>query len=466
MRKFYMILIALVGLLALGCSLDSPQVVEVEYHQPQGEEIFSNYVAIGNSLTAGFMDGGLVMAGQVNSFPQLIATSFGYPAGSFYQPLIGSPGVGSSDVSHLGEDLVAGVLHFNAAAGRMVPLDVYSRDDVPGMLLAAAVPVPYSNLGVPGATTLDITNALGAATSQAGDNSFFDFILRNPTFGNVSMLNQLIARGPTIMTMWVGNNDILGGSLDGQPNDGVVHADQDVNITPAALFGQMYNTLLDGVLDGVENRHGHRPLIFVGNIPSITSIPHFMSTDLFRQVAGLPDEATMPVFSVEADAVLVLLPALSYDGSSGPLIPAEYTLSQAEADLVAATVVAYNDIISDAVAARPEVFLYDANAVMAGYAGTPQGMHFLVLAASLGYEAAEATTLFSLDGIHPNNKGYGVVANGFLAVMNTELGTDFPMVDTGALTWDPTYGVGYGKALPTRPSISPEAATAMRALFR
>jgi len=465
MRKLHLILIALVGLLALGCSLDTPQVVEVEYPQPQGAELFGNYMAMGNSLTAGFMDGGLVMDGQMTSFPQLIATQMGYPEGTFYQPLIARPGVGSTDVSDMGEGLVSGVLHFSAALGGMFPLSVYPDTDVPDMLLAASFPVPYSNLGVPGATTLDISNALEYSTSQPGTNKYFDFILRNPTFGNVTMRDQLIARGPTIMTCWVGNNDILGGSLSGQPNNGVVHPDDDVNVTPAALFGQMYNTLLDDVLDGVQQRHGHRPLIFVANIPAITSIPYFIPIALFRQMSGM-NEDDFPVISMEQDAVMMLLPSLSYDGSEGPLIPADMTLSQAEADMVAATVVEYNDIISAAVAARDEVFLYDANAELAGYSGTPQGMHFLALAASMGYEAAAATTLFSLDGIHPNNRGYGVVANGFLEVMNTNLGTAFPMVDTEALSWDPTYGLGYGGALDTPPVISPEAATAMTSLFQ
>ncbi len=465
MRKTQLILIALVGLLALGCSLETPQVVEVDYTQPTGAELFGNYMAMGNSLTAGFMDGGLVQDGQVTSFPQLIATQFGYPAGEFYQPLIARPGVGSTDVSAMGDDLVAGVLHFSTALGGVFPLSVYPKADVPGMLLNATFPAPYSNLGVPGATTLDMSNAISAETSQSGDNSYFDFILRNPNLGNSSMADQLIARGPTIMTFWVGNNDILGGSLSGQPNDGVVHPDDDVNITPATVFGQMYNGLLDKVLDGVSYRHGYRPMIFVANIPAITSIPYFMSMDMFRVISGL-DEVNFPVISMEQDAVMVTIHALSHDFDSGAL-PVDLTLSQAEADMVAATVVAYNDIISAAVDARDGVFLYDANAEMAGFAGTPQGTHFLVLAGSIGPEAAAATTLFSLDGIHPNNRGYGVVANGFLETMNTNLGTEFPMVDTEALSWDPTYGLGFGAGLlDTPPVISAEAATAMTSLFR
>jgi len=470
MRKSLIILLGatLAGLLAAGCSLDSPGHVSLDYPQPEGAEIFGNYVAVGNSLTAGFMDSGLMMAGQMTSYPQLIATQMGYPAGSFPQPLLASPGVGSTDLGD--DDLVAGVLRFDPATGQIAPLGVTDVDDVPGLALAAAWPVPYSNLGVPGATLKDFADALTAETSQAGDNSFFDIILRNPTFGNVSMKDQLIARGPTICTLWLGNNDVLGGAARGQPNDGVVHPDADVNLTPPSLFNSMYGAALDGVTQGVMERHGFTPLIFVANIPSITSTPFFMPKELFRTAAGLPDADTLPVFTQEPDAESVLFTALGYlaeAGQAGLPLPPEYSLSVAEAELVANTVAGYNDAIAAAVAARPNVYLWDANAALAALDPMGEGAHFLVLAQAIGPENAAATTLFSLDGIHPNNKGYARVANGFLQAMNDQLGTDFPLVNEAAIAWDPTYGTGFGgMASPGTFTVTREAAAAMTAIFR
>lgn len=470
MRKSLIILLGatLAGLLAAGCSLDSPGHVSLDYPQPEGAGIFGNYVAVGNSLTAGFMDSGLMTAGQATSYPQLIANQMGYPAGSFPQPLLASPGVGSTELDD--DTLVAGVLRFDAATGGLVPLGVTPEDEVPALALAATWPVPYSNLGVPGATLKDFSDALTGETSQSPGNSFFDIILRNPTFGNVSMKDQLIARGPTICTFWLGNNDVLGGAASGQPNDGAVHPGEDVNLTPAGLFNTMYGAALDGITQGVMERHGFTPVIFVANIPAITSAPFFMPKELFRTAAGLPDADTLPVFTQETDAELVLFTGLGHlaeEGMDGLPLPPEFSLSVAEAELVANTVAAYNQAIAAAVAARPNVYLWDANATLAALDPMGEGAHFLVLAQAVGPETAAATTLFSLDGIHPNNKGYARVANGFLQAMNDQLGTDFPLVNEAAITWDPTYGTGFGgMASPGTVTVSREAAASMTAVFR
>lgn len=464
MRKFLTTIAGatLLALLATGCSVDSPQVVEVDL-QPQGAEIFGNYVAVGNSLTAGYMDAGVIMNGQATSYPQLIANSFGYPAGSFVQPMIAAPGVGTTDLGEGYEGLVAGVLHYNMALGGIFPLGTTPLAEVPTLLLAATWPVPYSNLGVPGATTLDMTDALDSSTSQAPGNSYFDIVLRNPTFGNKSMLEQLVARGPTIATMWIGNNDILGGATSGTPIVGVT-------LTPSAAFGAMYTALLDGVLDGVEDRHGYRPMLFVANIPSITSIPYFMPPAVFNGlVAAVTEGAITEVPTVEEDVAYFRFPALGHIGSEGiaalPL-DGEWTLTADEVAVVENLVDEYNTIIDDAVAARPEVFLYDANEDLQTLTMF-EGMHFLALLGSMSPADAANTTLFSLDGVHPNNRGYARVANGFLEVMNGVFGTEFPMVDLGAVAWDPSYGTGLGgEETAAFPTLTPEAAAAVDAILQ
>ncbi len=452
MTKLNKILIgvALTALLFSGCSQDTPQSVTLDYTL-YGAEHFQDFACIGNSLTAGYMDGGLVMNGQVNSFPQLLAASFGFTQENWMQPMINFPGIGTSDTGD--PSLVAGVLRFDGASVSLA--GVTPLADVQATLLAAALwPVPYNNLGVPGATTLDVTNALDSSTSQVPGNSYFDFILRNPTFGNVNMADQAIALGPKIMTCWIGNNDILGGATSGTPVIGVT-------ITPPAAFAVMYTALLDRLTDGVETRHGYTPLIVVGNVPSIANAPYFVPKALFDVMAG----GAIP--TVE-EAVYVRFPALSYLGAGGPLpLPAEYTLTQAEVDEVGTAVTEYNAAIAAEVAARDNVVLYDANAVLAGLDPNTEGAHFLaLLGGGLDVATAAATTYFSLDGIHPNNRGYALVANGMIDVINAELGTDVPQIPLAAITWDPFYGIAPTKALGDGPLLTPEAAAAMDAVFR
>ena len=59
-------------------------------------------------------------------------------------------------------------------------------------------------------------------------------------------------------------------------------------------------------------------------------------------------------------------------------------------------------------------------------------------------DTAAATTRFSLDGFHPNNRGQAVLTNLFIEAINSQLdltGGDalVPVPTEGALGWDPTY---------------------------
>src|ERR1700688_1257557 len=52
---------------------------------------FSRYISIGNSLTAGYADGGLYLAGQMNSYPSIVAKQMQTVGGGvFNQPLFSS----------------------------------------------------------------------------------------------------------------------------------------------------------------------------------------------------------------------------------------------------------------------------------------------------------------------------------------------------------------------------------------
>src|SRR5210317_876075 len=54
-----------------------------------GEANFTNYVALGNSLTAGYADGAMFIAGQDNSYPNLLAKKMAITGGGeFTQPLM------------------------------------------------------------------------------------------------------------------------------------------------------------------------------------------------------------------------------------------------------------------------------------------------------------------------------------------------------------------------------------------
>ena len=468
MNKIFMTTLAAAGLLALliaGCSVDQPAHPQRTVAQPTGAAALTNYIALGNSLTAGFMDGGLHMNGQLNSYPALIATRMGLDimpgaTATFTQPWIAEPGIGSSDTED--DMLVASTLYWN---GGTIAFDSYSIANVPAMLLGSALPVPYNNLGVPGATLNDVANALDSASSQSGDNSFFDFILRNPTFGNVSMLGQCVGRGPTLVTLWIGNNDVLGGATDGDPVEGV-------NVTPAAAFGPLYEGLVTSIETMIMDETGYMPTIVVANLPSITSIPYFIPKAVFDGITMDLVGFTIP--TAETDVQYVRFPALSEIQEPGftPPLASEFTLDATETSLITDNTTAFNGHIETTAAAHG-LEVVDMAAILAGLNPLTERNHFLFLVqGGLDVATASQTTLFSLDGIHPNAAGYVLAANAFIDGINAALGlagaqalTDVPGV---VIPWDPTYGRMPAVTAEDPGSIVPSARTAaaMDAVFR
>ncbi len=487
MKKLFTLFAVLPILLALllaGCSVDDPDS-STDLVAPEGEQLFNDYVSIGNSLTAGFMDGGLVENGQANSYPQMIAGVIGAP--EFTQPWVSFPGVGSTKdpVNHPAD--VAGVLYWNGMEPTVVDWTPASEvmDPTSGFLKAIAQPTPYHNLGVPGATLHDVMNAVDATTSTPVGNSYFNFINRVSLFDNVSvpavpdvspayetasMFGACVATGPKLLTCWIGNNDILGSAMAGT----------DLAVTDPAVFQAEYSALIQTLAGGLVQRNGFASTIVLANIPSITSIPYFMDRTFVeapQEVGGLG--ISWPWGYEEADAQMLTFPSLAFlqnEANYGTPVPANLTLSAGEVTSIETAVATYNGII-DAVAAGVNASPYatcavfDANTMLAEVTEEyPYGRtHFMFLVMSGAFTVQEAAqaTLFSLDGVHPNNRGYALVANGFLDVIEELTGTTLDRVDPSALTWDPTYGQAPqpGKA-GQMGRITPEVAESMQSIFR
>lgn len=477
------VLTALLGLLLAGCDVDMPD-------HPDGLEAITNgeqYMALGNSLTAGVMDGGLMMPGQLGSFPMHVATQMGLDvtpgSGEFQQPLINAPGIGGRE-----GDQIIGNMYFNGSGIGI--LGSTHEDLVLSQLLAAAtIPTPYENLGVPGALLSDVMNAYNAETSFGAPfgqpNPFFDFINRATFFGDPgndvlalqpTMMNAAIAKGARVATLWIGNNDVLGGATRGTPVPGVT-------MTSVADFTSQYTTTLMTLARGLVQRNGFPSYIVVGNIPSISDIPYFMPKALFEAsfdaASPVPWANTMGYAEGDNDdGMLVRLPALSeagpimLDPDNPQALPGEYTLTSAEVAAIATTVEGYNTVITNAVAAVNDLFpgtcaIFDANTMLTEASAEHMTQHFLHILPTVAgdVEMAATRTYFSLDGIHLNNMGYARVANGFLEKINELMDTNYPMVDVAAQVWDPTYG-RTPLALANGPLVSPEAAKVLHNIVR
>lgn len=481
-------LLLLGALLALGgCSLEAPDDPSDDINAPGVEDAGARYVAVGNSLTAGFLDGGLIQSGQAYSYPNLIAAQLGLSSAQFTQPWIAAPGIGSSAAS---PGNVAGVLYFNGSS--IAVLDETPLAQVQStLLLAARQPTQYHNLGVPGATLADGLNAYSAATSASGTNSFFDFVNRASFFGNralttdvqgtpvtyqsASMVYQAIAKGGALATFWLGNNDVLGPAMSGEPPAGFGNPLS----VGAQTFQARYTATLSVLAGGLRQRNNDlKPTIIVANIPAVASTPYFVPKAVFDAFVTSQIGVPWPGGYTESGVQYVLFPALSWVAAQAAAedfdpIPASLTLDAGETTDVDTATTVFNQIIAGVAAAVDgagvaDVAVMDANALLSGRSAAEKTHFLFLLGQGLTVTQAAATTLFSLDGIHPNPHGYGVVANAFIDVynaMNPESEADLDHVDPAALPWDPTYGQTTVKAT-GRLGLDERAAVAMDALFR
>jgi lysophospholipase L1-like esterase len=386
---------------------------------------FSSYVALGDSLTAGYASGGLAQVYQQYSYPALLAGQFGIS--DFEQPLVSDPGFG----------LAAGV-----GVLQLQALNVVNGSVVPtinpivgqGMPLNATYPGVYNNLGIPGAQTGDLLTKTGDITRLATGQStaatlMYDLILRD---GQHTALEQAIGAGADFYTVWIGNNDVLGAATSGVVVDGVT-------LTPTATFQQEYTQLL-----GALRQYLPSAGIVVANIPDVTAIP-FVTTvkpylvnpadgshiPLIGENGLLTENDYLTLGASEYLAQGIGIPTAA--GGTGLPLPegsidatglhAGVILRADEVAQIKARTAELNGVIS-AVAAQVGATVVDVNSI------------FNAIAAN-GYTVGGVTLtpdfltggIFSYDGVHPQTLGYAVVTNEFIKAINADFGANVPLVD-------------------------------------
>jgi len=273
---------------------------------PMGTLDFSRYIAIGNSLTAGFQSGALLSDGQDNSYPKLItrqvdATDVDENY-TMIQPLINYPGIGGED----------GVLEltFDSEGNPIVVPSTLTQPTGP------TVAGPYHNLGVPGAYSTDATVATSGGTSWLAaiglPNAFFDLVVQGKTQTAIMTDAQ-----PSFVTMWIGNNDVLGYATSGGDVPSQI---ENIILTDDGTFETAWKAAADAIdATGAKAIVANIPAkAIVANIPNVTDIPHFTTVPFEVEIqAGvmvsiqyIDDGDTVAATSAD----LILLPASSLIG--------------------------------------------------------------------------------------------------------------------------------------------------------
>jgi lysophospholipase L1-like esterase len=455
------------ALIALSC--DRYQVpVEPKTEQPPfslGSLDTARYVAIGNSLTAGFQSNALSSRDQAYSYPALLAAAFRIPQANFQQPLIREPGIGArKKLTSFTLTPTGGVAVIVDEVG-VNPLD-------PASNLNGALPRPYNNLGIPGAVLFDMLDTTNFTTkSIARQNPFFAQILRNNTLLGRSLVAQARALRPTFMTCWIGNNDVLGYATGGGANP--------ASLTAAATFNTLYRQLMDSLRSITPN-------VVVANIADVTTIPFFST--LASSVApvippgvqlryqrgtnrGASFDSTRltapygpPYFTLIGSTWAPFLGKVGGQGggkyysdnrSVFPTLPAgidttkpfgfhpqnpwptALVLDDAEAATAIARIADFNRSI-DSLARNRGFAVVNMNAVLRDIAARGRYVP--------GYGTFSTAFIsggaFSYDGVHPTSRGSVLMANEFIKVINAKYGATIPLIDYGSVPQQQGFGPG------------------------
>jgi lysophospholipase L1-like esterase len=477
---------------------------EVDAGYTNGNADFSSYVAVGNSLTAGYMDGTVYKSGQMNSFPNLLAQKFSLVGGgTFTQPSY------EEDVNDLGG--ISGIPGFgtrlviDASQGR--PENLAGTSTITLTPQAKA----YNNMGVPGAKSFHLLAAgYGNIANLPNANPFY---IRHATSATSTVLDDAMSKNPTFFTNWIGANDVLSYATNGGAQaDGVTPAvDHNVtgnldpstygsnDITNSTAFGGVYtqiiNTLTSNGAKGV-----------VATIPSVTSIPYFTTvpynalpaeatssnatavalyqflalatggriaplntaagtknpvlirdedlTDIGGTIQAIAAGSGNPLLVPNAAALgalygkarhatandLMVLPSSAVIGQpsatgtapfnvNGVTLPLanRWVLTSNEKTKVQNAITAYNAAIVS-IANSKGLAIADMNAILGQLVtGLRVDSGQVYTANYFNGSATENKVLFSLDGVHPNARGYAVITNEIIKVINQHYGSKMPL---------------------------------------
>jgi lysophospholipase L1-like esterase len=413
-------------------------------------------------MTMGIQDAGLITSRQLNCYPYLVAQQMGQADG-FQQPLVASPGIGVPPYERPLDILQGRIISFYLTEG-ISEIDLLSM--VFSRLGNAFYPDPYNNLAVNGARLHDLRYSTGYDHTFHNDpNYFFDITLRNrefsvvPNFDGRTMIQEAALLEPKYILLWIGNNDALGYVLGGGE-------DLSKLLDPGAFKVEYQNVLNDLKADTPDAK------IVIATIPEYLPFGYALNSVFVSGSAKLFDPKTLQPIDFgsgeyidlyiesenEGDIEHLLLTGAAAYIELGAGIPASLSQDQKETladhfgitvdklpvppapgwitkDLVFTdteeqatlnAIHAFNEKIWQLAAeADPDLPVVDANAFMKPgnppYSWDDTAYQFALV--------SQDFTAFSLDGVHVNNYGHALIANAFIAKMNSEFGLSIPTLD-------------------------------------
>lgn len=375
---------------------------------------FQNTVFIGDSLTAGFQNGSLLDTQQPNGYANLIAKQAGF---QLALPLIAAPGAPAVlQLVSVGPPAVV----------RQESGTTTGRDDLT---------LQATDLAVPGHRLTDLINREPTASPSTNEDIITDLILGIPGIAegkDYSQLQWAEDLQPSTLFVWIGSNDALVAAVSGMPS----------SMTPVAQFTTEFTQMMQALQSKTKAN------LIVANVPDITQAPYLTPGSVV--LAEFSASSRIPVAQLSAKLGIGATDLVNPNGikqieailagkQTGPVTDSGF-LTPAEVLTVQQTVDGYNAVIAQQVAAVGATLvdlhtdlgqLHDHPPTING---TPTNFSFL-------------GGIFSLDGEHPTNTGYALVANMFIDRMNAAIHTKIPDVNVSAIAAkDPLFPSNLPKA--------------------
>lgn len=399
----------------------------------KGSADFTKYVAVGNSLTAGFADGGLYRYSQLNSYPSILATQFAtVGGGNFVQPLFTeAQAAGSGYLKLVKVPDPANPISLLTSIAQVAPGAARGGSTTAGSPLLTRFTDANQNLGVPGIRVSDLLTA-GYGSTQG--NPYFERLVANPATTYFQYISDNL-NGATFFSCWLGNNDALGYATSGGATP----------LTPTALFTTNFTAAMNKLAEG--NRKG----IVIG-IPNITTAPYYTTITiplLLAQINALLNPPTpVPALVIQTASgiratktgdLLMLSNATDYTNIGNPSVgtkagpygltasnplPDRLVLDADEVTALNTAITAYNGIMKAQADAKGVAYV-DPNTVLSQI-GATGGLTQNGITYTASFIQGGA---FSLDGIHLTPAGYALVANEIIKAINAKYTATIPTVN-------------------------------------
>lgn len=383
---------------AVACTNDS---VDVLSPTPAANPIFQRYVALGNSITAGYQSSGINDSTQKESYAKIVAEQM--HTGYVYPQLV-NPGCPPPIVNFLTRV---------RASGDTISNSCKLRNPATTLLV-------QNNVAVPGATSADPT----APTTKASN------ILTQLFLGGKTQVQRALDAQPTFVSVWIGNNDVLDAATKG-----VTVATTGLNtagITDTTTFRANYKKMVDqlmvqpglkGILIGVVN---------VTAIPALFPAESLLTNPTFKaKFDAIAGATTTVLANCVGSRALVSYgitipmragthPAVISCQKNVPAAPVGdwFVLDSTEQRIFNTDIARYNSYIANKADSVGFAYL-DPNPLLYAFrtsGAIPTLPDFTNATAPFG-------TYISLDGAHPTVKTHCQAANAIINAINLKYST-------------------------------------------